>query len=219
MPPSSTPIAAPASIAPRTPSALLRSAPSWNVTSVIEKTDGASTADAAPWRMRPAISMPSVCASPHISEKAAKPCQPEHEELAPPQQVAGPAAQQQEAAEREGVAAHDPLEVLGREAEVGLDRGQGHVHDRDVEDHHQVGDAQDREGLPAVRVGARASVVIRPPERGGARRRNDTDQEQEPPGSQNRAGRRSARRRGACALPRGERGRIRRPPSAAAGSP
>src|SRR5256886_12876983 len=48
-PPSRRPIAAPEpAIAPRTPSALLRSDPSSNVTDTIEKTDGDNTAPAAP---------------------------------------------------------------------------------------------------------------------------------------------------------------------------
>ena len=79
----------------------------------------------------------------------------DHEDAPPAEQVAGAPAEQQETTEGEGIAAHDPLEVLGREAEVGLDRRQGDVHDRDVEDHHEVGDAQDRERLPAIGVGAR----------------------------------------------------------------
>jgi hypothetical protein len=73
----------------------------------------------------------------------------DHEHPAPAEQVAGTAAEEQEAAERQRVARDDPLEVLRREAKVLLDRRQGDVHDRDVEDDHEVGDAEDGECLPA----------------------------------------------------------------------
>jgi hypothetical protein len=76
-PPSSTPIAAPdPAIAPRIPSALLRSDPSSNVTETIENTDGARIAPAVPWSARAAISIPSFCASPQRSENAAKRASP-----------------------------------------------------------------------------------------------------------------------------------------------
>ena len=65
-----TPIAAPEpAIAPSTPSALFRSAPSSNVTSVIEKTDGERIAPAAPWQSRKATSAAADHASPQRSEK------------------------------------------------------------------------------------------------------------------------------------------------------
>ncbi len=76
-PPSSTPIAAPApAIAPRMPRALLRSAPSSNVTSVIENTEGASRAEAPPWSRRATMSMVSDCETAQSSEKATKPTRP-----------------------------------------------------------------------------------------------------------------------------------------------
>jgi hypothetical protein len=75
-----------------------------------------------------------------------------HEEVASAEQVAHAPSEQEEPAEGERIARDDPLEVLGRKAEIGLDRRERHVHDRDVEHDHEVRDAQDRERLPAPRV-------------------------------------------------------------------
>ena len=70
-PPARTPMAAPdPAMAPRMPSALLRSAPSRKVTVTIEKTDGARSAAAAPCRRRATMSMVSVCDTAHSSENA-----------------------------------------------------------------------------------------------------------------------------------------------------
>jgi hypothetical protein len=60
----------------------------------------------------------------------------------------GASAQQQEAAEDECVGADHPLQVRVGEAEVGLDRRERDVHDRDVEDDHELDDAQQRERQP-----------------------------------------------------------------------
>ena len=139
-------------IAPRMPSALFRSAPSRNVTSVMEKTDGARIAPAAPWTRRIAMSIPEETERPQRSEEIAKSGEPDHEELPTPEQVAHAAPEQQEAAEGERIAADDPLEVLGREVELLLDRRKRDVHDRDVENDHQVGDSEDGERLPTLRV-------------------------------------------------------------------
>ena len=49
------------------------------------------------------------------------------------EQVGGAAAEQQEAAVAEHVAGDDPLQLRGRQAEVGLDRGERHADHRDVE--------------------------------------------------------------------------------------
>ena len=67
--------------------------------------------------------------------------------------VRRPPAEQQEASEHEGVGADDPLEVVLGEAEIDLDGGQCDVHDRDVEDHHELDQAQEREGQPPAAFG------------------------------------------------------------------
>ena len=61
-----------------------------------------------------------------------------HEQAPVPEQVAEPAAEQQEPAEREQVGVHHPGERGLREAQIRPDRRQGDVHDRRVEDDHQV---------------------------------------------------------------------------------
>ena len=65
------------------------------------------------------------------------------------EQVAEPAAQQQEAAEGQQVGVHDPRERFLGEAEIGANRGQRDVHDRRVEHDHQVAQAEDVEREPA----------------------------------------------------------------------
>ena len=71
----------------------------------------------------------------------------------PAQHVGGAAAEQEEPAEHEGVGADHPLEVALGEAEVDLDGGERDVHDRDVEDDHELDHAQEREGQPLAAVG------------------------------------------------------------------
>ena len=68
------------------------------------------------------------------------------------EEVGGAPAEQQEAAEGDGVGRQHPLQVLRREVEVGLDRRQRDVDDRDVEDGHEEGGADNGESLPATRV-------------------------------------------------------------------
>ena len=77
---------------------------------------------------------------------------PNHQDPAAAEQVRRTTAEQQEAAERERVRADDPLEILLREMQVLLDRRQRDVHDRDVENDHQVGDSEDCERLPALGI-------------------------------------------------------------------
>ena len=72
----------------------------------------------------------------------------DEEHPAAAEQIAHPAAQQQEAAERERVGVHDPLEAVDGEVEIGLDGRERDVHDRDVEDHHELRDGEHGEGEP-----------------------------------------------------------------------
>jgi hypothetical protein len=70
------------------------------------------------------------------------------------QQVAKAAAEEQEAAEDEGVGVDDPLQTAVGEVEVRLDRRQGDVHDRRVEDDHELRQADEDEDDPRVGGGA-----------------------------------------------------------------
>ena len=72
----------------------------------------------------------------------------DEEDASASEQVGGAPAQEQEAAEDERVRADHPLEVFLREPEVDLNRGQRDVHDRDVQDDHELDDAQERQSQP-----------------------------------------------------------------------
>ena len=71
------------------------------------------------------------------------------EEPTAPEQIGEPAAEQEHAAEEDRVGGDHPLQALLAEVEVGLDRRQRHVDDRDVEDDHELGRDDDRQGEPA----------------------------------------------------------------------
>ena len=63
------------------------------------------------------------------------------DEHAPPaEQVSGPAAEDEKAAERDGVSRHHPLHRIGGHMQFALNRGQRDVHDAEIEDDHERGD-------------------------------------------------------------------------------
>jgi hypothetical protein len=64
-------------------------------------------------------------------------------------QVTDPTRKQEQAAERDQVRVDHPREVVLRETKVLLDRREGDVDDRGVEDDHQHPDAHDVESQPA----------------------------------------------------------------------
>ncbi len=69
--------------------------------------------------------------------------QPGDEQPPPAEQVGEPTAKQKRSAEEDRVSGDHPLQVLLREPEVGFDRRQRDVHDRDVENDHELrGDDQ-----------------------------------------------------------------------------
>jgi hypothetical protein len=83
--------------------------------------------------------------------------EPAGEHLAPPEQIGGATAEQQEAGERERVGVDDPGQAGGREAEVGGDRRQRDVHDRHVEHDHELRHAaEDQRQGAATRFGHRS---------------------------------------------------------------
>ncbi len=83
----------------------------------------------------------------------------EHD-AARPQDVGGLAAQQHQPAEDEGVHARHPGQAGAVEAEVGAHLGERDRDDGDVDDEHQLGDAEQREDAPAPGVG-RGGLVLR----------------------------------------------------------
>ena len=81
---------------------------------------------------------------------------------------------QQQAPESQGIGRHHPLQVDLGEAQARLDRGQGHVDDGDVQHHHELGQADQRQDQPVGWVtaafGAASStpMMVRPsPDRMG----------------------------------------------------
>ena len=70
-----------------------------------------------------------------------------------PDQVAQPPAKQQQAAERQRVGGHHPLPVHGGEAQRPLRGRQRDSHDRGVQHHHQLGQADGAQDQPPAGVG------------------------------------------------------------------
>ena len=148
-PPATTPSVPPMpASAPQTPSAMLRSRPAGKVTVSSASAAGESSAAPTPWTARAAISALGRGHEAAGQRGDAEQREAGQEEPAAAEQVARPPAEQQQAAERERVAVDDPLQAVGGEPEVGLDRGQRDVHDRDVEDDHELGDGEHRQREP-----------------------------------------------------------------------
>jgi len=89
--------------------------------------------------------------------------QADHEDAPAAHQVAQAPRQQQQAAERDQVGVDDPRQARLREAQVALDRWQGHVHDRLVEDDHEHSRAQHHQRDPAAAVSACGSFLYSRP--------------------------------------------------------
>src|SRR5439155_26984924 len=77
--------------------------------------------------------------------------EPDEEEPLTSQEVARAPAEQEEAGEDERVRVDHPLQAGLGEAERGLDVRQGDVHDRRVEDDHELRKADDDEYDPGIR--------------------------------------------------------------------
>ena len=112
MPPASTPTAAPEPpTAPQTPSALLRSAPSVNVVETIERPAGEIDRGAEALHGAGGDQPLSLVASPQTNEAAVNRMSPIMKIAPAPEQVGRPAAEQQEAAERDRVGRDHPLQL------------------------------------------------------------------------------------------------------------
>ena len=80
--------------------------------------------------------------------------------------VPGAAAEQQQAAEGEGIRVHDPFQAGAGEAERMLDVWQGDVHDRRVKHHLELGGRDDGQGqseatAPLLRLAIARSRAVR----------------------------------------------------------
>ena len=161
-PPSRTPKAAPAPpTAPQAPSALARSPPWVKAAMMIESAAGESIAAPRPWPARAANSVGGA-AGQRRGERGEREHAQAGEEHAPAaEQVGGAAAEQQQAAEDERVARDRPADVGAADAEVLGHVGQRDVHGGDVEDDHQLGDAQqDEQPEPRAVVGRGGRVAV-----------------------------------------------------------
>jgi hypothetical protein len=77
------------------------------------------------------------------------------------EQVAQLAADEQEAAEGQGVGGDDPLPVVDGEVKRALRRRERDVHDRGVQHHHQLSDAEEREDRPSIGAGDQGCIGAR----------------------------------------------------------
>ena len=155
-PPASTPtLPPPAATKPMTPIALVRSAGSVNSVITIENATTDTTAPPSPCTARAAMRNGLRRGQAAGQRGRGEEREAADEEPAVAEQVAEPAAQQQEAAEGQQVGVDDPGQRGLGEAEVLADRGQRHVHDRRVEDDHQRCRCTGRRG-PASGRGGRA---------------------------------------------------------------
>ena len=127
--------------------------PRWKVVVRIERAAGVMVAAPRPWSARAAISDVVAPGEPAEQRADREDDEPGHEDAPAADDVGQPAAEQQEATEDERVRADHPLQVLLREPEIGLDRGQRDVDDRDVQDDHELHGAEKRQcvPLPAIR--------------------------------------------------------------------
>ena len=161
-PPASRPIEPPpAETNAYMPIALACSPVSGNSVTMIARITLEATAPPIPWSRRAPISIPWLSASPHRTDAAVNRTRPVRNTFLRPDQVAEPAGQQQEAAEGDQVAVDHPREVRLGEVQVALDRGQRDVHDRRVEDHHQLAEAEHGERDPAPALALLAGSIGR----------------------------------------------------------
>ena len=143
-PPSSRPMAAPPpAIAPKMPNALPRSRGSVNVVVSSASADGASIAPKTPCSGTGGDEHAEGAGGAADGRGDGEADQAADEGPFAAEEVADAAAEQQQRAERERVRGDDPLARVVGEAEVLLRARQGDVHDRRVEDDHQLRDADD----------------------------------------------------------------------------
>ena len=133
------------------PSARARSRPSAKLAVIIASTAGEAIAPPTPCAARAASSQPADCARPPASEATVNKPMPAQEHPAPAEDVTGAAAEQQQAAERQRVGVQHPGQAGRGEVQAVGDARQGDVHHGHVENDHQLGAQDDRQGqAPAV---------------------------------------------------------------------
>ena len=88
-----------------------------------------------------------------------EPEEADEEHPAPSQVVGDPAAEEEQAAEGQGIGAHHPLAIGHRDVQRPLGRGQGHDDHRGVEHDHQLGHRDHGKGPVPTRVGCGGQVL------------------------------------------------------------
>ena len=136
-----------------------RSRPSGKLATIAASTAGEAIAPPAPWTARAASSAADEVARPPASDASVKMSKAGHEGLAPAEYVAGPAAQEQQAAEGQSVRVEDPGQAGRRQVQASRHRRQRDVDHCHVQDNHQLGAQHYGEGdvapVALVRAGNR----------------------------------------------------------------
>ena len=127
---------------------------------MIERPAGAVKPAAAPLMKRAAIRSGPLSTSAPSSDATREHGERDDQHALAPEQVGGAAAEQQQAAVAEHVAADDPLQGRGGEVEVGVDAGEGNADHGDVESVEEQDAAQneERDPRPAGRKAGESAV-------------------------------------------------------------
>ena len=126
---------------------------------MIDSVAGIMNAAPMPWTARPATSQPWVGREADRRAREREHHHAEQEHPPAPEDVAEPAAGDEQHGERQRVGVDRPLERRDRRAEVALDGRQRDVHDRVVEHDHEQGEAHRRERPPAAVALVQANAV------------------------------------------------------------
>jgi hypothetical protein len=137
-------------MAAQAPSAMLRSRGFVKLVVRIESAAGDIMAAPIPCARRAPMSTPSPCAAPPTSEASANRMSPPRRMRRRPKRSAARPPSKEKAAICEHVAAHHPLQVLRREAQLVVDRRQCDVDDRDVEEVQELHEQEQRERQDAA---------------------------------------------------------------------
>ena len=145
-----------ASAIAETPAQMPIAVPRWqggNVAVMIDSVAGFVNAAPTPCATRAPIRS-VACRGETAEERRDREDDEANDEDPPPAEHVGElAAAQQEHAERQRVAVHDPLELGDRDAEVLADGRQGHVHDRVVEHDHEEAERNGEQRPPLAKLG------------------------------------------------------------------
>ena len=149
-PPASKPMAAPAEATKlKMPNAFARSSGSGKRVTIMARITAELTAPPMPWTKRAPISIGCAKEAPQSTDAPVKIARPTMIDALAAEQVAHPAREQQQPAERDQVRVDDPRQPGLREAEIDLDGRQRDVDDRHVDDDQEKTRAEHDQGEPA----------------------------------------------------------------------